>query len=58
MRKIMVPLKEEDTFISELSKDEVEAIEAGGCFSCFFWKRCIMFKEMIKCPRYAAPASN
>lgn len=48
MKKIMVPLKEENTFIKELNHEEIETIEAGGWFTCFFWKRCVGFKSLAQ----------
>lgn len=59
MKKLMIPVKEEECFIKELNKDEVEKIEAGGYFSCFFLKRCLCFKaaaemqmKYLTCKKY------
>lgn len=42
MRKIAVPIKEENCVINELSDKEMESLGNGGCFGpFFFFKRCI-----------------
>lgn len=41
MKKIAIPLKEENCIIKELRDKEIEQIEAGGCFGCFTFKRCV-----------------
>jgi len=55
MKKICVTVKDEDTLIEELNEEQLENIEAGGCFvcfSCFTWKRCVGFKTGLNmCPQ-------
>lgn len=50
MKKIANNLKEEEFFLQELREEELEQIENGGM--CFFWNRCIKFKDMLQpiCP--------
>ena len=50
MKKLIVPFKEENIYIREISEEEMKKVQSGGCFACFFWKWCVGFKNMAKCP--------
>lgn len=63
MKKIVVPLKEEECFIKELKTEEIETLDAGGKFPFAFWNRCVGFKtffeintKSINCKKYKALA--
>jgi len=46
MKKLMVPIKEEECIVKELNTKEIEEIEAGGWFTCFFLKRCALLEKL------------
>lgn len=54
MRKIAVPIKEENCVINELSDKELGNLGTGGCFGpFFFWKRCVAlyFWKITNCKK-------